>query len=65
MFSILGIQVTVLQVPNATVVIALFGPNTNESALNPKILEKVKKSGHHLFHDRESEGNGFIPGLMS
>ena len=26
---------------------------------------KVKKSGHHLFHDRASKGNGFIPGLTS
>ena len=26
---------------------------------------KVKKSGHRLFHDRASKGNGFIPGLMS
>ena len=26
---------------------------------------KVKKSGHRLFHDRASKGNGFIPGLTS
>ena len=26
---------------------------------------KVKKSGHRMFHDRASKGNGFIPGLMS
>ena len=26
---------------------------------------KVKKSGHRLFHDRASKGNGFISGLMS
>ena len=26
---------------------------------------KVKKSGHHLFHDRASKGYGSIPGLMS
>ena len=26
---------------------------------------KVKKSGHRLFHDRASKGNGFIPGLIS
>ena len=26
---------------------------------------KVKKSGHHLFHDRASKGHGSIPGLTS
>ena len=26
---------------------------------------KVKKSGHHLFHDQASKGYGSIPGLMS
>jgi len=30
MFGILGVQVTVIHVPNATVGIALFGPNTNK-----------------------------------
>ena len=28
-------------------------------------VTKVTKSGHHLLHDRASEGYGSIPGLMS
>ena len=26
---------------------------------------KVTKSGHHLFHDRASKGDGSIPGITS
>ena len=38
----------------------LFSPN-----LDSLQALKVKKSGHHLFHNRASKGYGSIPGLMS
>ena len=38
----------------------LFSPN-----LDFLQAVEVKKSGHHLFHDRASKGYGSIPGLTS
>ena len=40
--------------------LCLFSPN-----LDFLQAVKVKKSAHHLFHERASKGYGSIPGLMS
>ena len=45
----------------------LFETHLPFSSPNLDFLQavKVKKSGHHLSHDRASKGHGSIPGLTS